>query len=205
MTVVHINKARLVLFLIFTFFVFSLQCLLLVMNGVSSFLCISGVLYFSIGVSSLGEKVVSDILLRAVHNRYASSIHLYMTQKALYSMGIILVILLVTGVMIGIENFIKANNMQSAFGLFGYSSVLLSLCFLVDTGRLVFINNEYIIYHQGLYKKVIAYQHADASVICIVEDGKKRQKTAAIKFKNLETRSKVIEDFVKNGLKEECE
>lgn len=205
MTAVHINKSRFVLFFVFTFFIFFLQCLLLVMNGISSFLCMSGLLYFSIGIASLGEKMVSDILLKEIHNRSASSMHMYITQKYLYIMGIIIVTLLISGVMIGIESYIITNNIQSAFGLFGFSSVLLSLSFLVDTGRLVFINNEYIIYHQGLYKKVIAYQHTDAFVICIVEEGKKGQKKAVLKFKNVEIKNKIIEDFIKNGLKEEYE
>jgi len=206
MNIMGINKARVFLFTIF-FSVFLVLHFITLINLIlenNSFL-LGGIILFFISMAAVLEKLIVDIILKTIHDKNKSNIHMYLSAKALTIVGIILISLLVIIAQLAIFNYLEEKSINWLIILFGSSLSLLNVSFLVDTGRLVFINNEYIIYHQGLYKKVVAYQYADASVICIVEDGKKRQKTAAIKFKNLETRSKVIEDFVKNGLKEENE
>lgn len=206
MNITGINKSRLQVFvLLVIFFVMTLFMGFLHYNLLSHSFFFLGLTLFIISIASILEKVFFDIILKTIHDKNKSSMYLYISMKTISILGSILIFLLFIGILFSVYFYIEEGSKTYSLLLFCLSASLLNVSFLLDTGRLVFINNEYIIYHQGLYKKVVAYQHTDASVICIVEDGKKRQKTAAIKFKNLETRSKVIEDFVKNGLKEECE
>ena len=206
MNIMGINKARVFLFTIFFSVILVLNFITLInlIPEYNSFL-LGGIILFFLSMAVILEKITVDTVLRNVDDKKKSSIHVYSSTKALTIVGIILISFLVISVLLAIFNYLEEKSINWLIILFGSSLSLLNVSFLVDTGRLVFINNEYIIYHQGLYKKVIAYQHTDASVICIVEDGNKRQKKAVLKCKNVEVKNKFIEDFMKNGLKEERE
>lgn len=165
----------------------------------------SGIVLFFISIASILENFITSTILKNIHNKNKSSIHLYASTKAFRVPGISLISLLLISTLISICYYLDEGSNNWLVLLFGSSLSLLNVSFLIDTGRIVFINDEYILYHQGVYKKVISYQNADASIICIVEDDKKQQKKALIKFKSEENKNKVIEDFIKNGLKEAYE
>ena len=189
MDIKRINKARVFLFIAFICVFLTLHSIALIKLGaIYNSLFLIGIIIFFISVASILEKITVDTILINIEDKKRSRIHDYVSFNAIKIFGIALISLLVIITLLAIYYYVEEKSNNWLVLLFGSSLSLLNLSFLVDTGRLVFINNEYILYHQVLYKKVVAYQHVDASLICIVEDGKGRRKKAELKFKNIEVK-----------------